>query len=186
MIVPMYLHRSGPWILVQKHPWVNVLPIFLQPWGRNHNLTYNGWQVTQGEKIAQNVCSPFHFCCQWPLVPLLLLGPPFFPIILFESTTLLTRMTGISLHLQWPLTSQLHGSVSQREWLFFSLWIQLHALSPFHIIETVSLETCSPKNWAYFKILKYLSRDNNCPNGENSPSMISLQVLKISAYLHTR
>jgi hypothetical protein len=23
-------------------------------------------------------------------------------------------MTGISLHMQWPLTSQLHGSVSQR------------------------------------------------------------------------
>jgi hypothetical protein len=28
-------------------------------------------------------------------------------------------MTGISLHMQWPLTSQLHGSVSQREQLFF-------------------------------------------------------------------
>jgi hypothetical protein len=29
-------------------------------------------------------------------VPLLLLGPPFFPIILFGSGTLLTVMTGIS------------------------------------------------------------------------------------------
>jgi hypothetical protein len=28
---------------------------------------------------------------------------------------------------QWPLTSQLHGSVSQREQLFFSLRIKLHA-----------------------------------------------------------
>jgi hypothetical protein len=28
-------------------------------------------------------------------------------------------MTSISLHIQWPLTSQLHGSVSQREQLFF-------------------------------------------------------------------
>jgi hypothetical protein len=28
-------------------------------------------------------------------------------------------MTGISLHMQWPLTSQLHGSVSHREQLFF-------------------------------------------------------------------
>jgi hypothetical protein len=27
-------------------------------------------------------------------------------------------MTGISLHMQWPLTSQPHGSVSQREQLF--------------------------------------------------------------------
>jgi hypothetical protein len=30
--------------------------------------------------------------------------------------------------MQWPLTSQLHGSVSQREQLVFSLWIKLHAL----------------------------------------------------------
>jgi hypothetical protein len=28
---------------------------------------------------------------------------------------LLTRITAISLHMQWPLTSQPHGSVSQRE-----------------------------------------------------------------------
>jgi hypothetical protein len=34
-------------------------------------------------------------------------------------TILFTGMTGISLHMQWPLTSQLHGSVSQREQLFF-------------------------------------------------------------------
>jgi hypothetical protein len=34
-------------------------------------------------------------------------------------TTLLTRMTSISLRMQWPLTSQLHGSVSQREQLVF-------------------------------------------------------------------
>jgi hypothetical protein len=27
---------------------------------------------------------------------------------------LLTGMTGNALHMQWPLTSQLHGSVSQR------------------------------------------------------------------------
>jgi hypothetical protein len=32
---------------------------------------------------------------------------------------LLTWMTGNSLHMQWPLTSQLHGSVSQREQLVF-------------------------------------------------------------------
>jgi hypothetical protein len=30
----------------------------------------------------------------------------------------LTRMTGNSLHMQWPLTSQLHGSFSQREHFF--------------------------------------------------------------------
>jgi hypothetical protein len=77
------------------------------------------------KNIAQN--SPF-WGGQRPLVPLLLLGPPFFTIILFGSTTLLTGMTGISLHMQWPLTSQLHGSVSQREQLFFLLGIKLHAL----------------------------------------------------------
>jgi hypothetical protein len=36
-------------------------------------------------------------------------------------------MTGNSLHMQWPLTSQLHGIVSQREQLVFLLWIKLHA-----------------------------------------------------------
>jgi hypothetical protein len=35
------------------------------------------------------------------------------------STALLTGMTSISLHMQWPLTSQTHGSVSQREHLVF-------------------------------------------------------------------
>jgi hypothetical protein len=52
----------------------------------------------------------------------------FFPLFFFGSTALLTGMAGISLHRQWPLTSQLHGSVSQREQLdFFSLRIKLHA-----------------------------------------------------------
>jgi hypothetical protein len=32
---------------------------------------------------------------------------------------LLTGMTSNSLHMQWPLTSQSHGSVSQREQLVF-------------------------------------------------------------------
>jgi hypothetical protein len=31
-------------------------------------------------------------------------------IILFTSTTLLNGMAGIALHVQWPLTSQSHGS----------------------------------------------------------------------------
>jgi hypothetical protein len=49
------------------------------------------------------------FFGQRHLVPLLLFGPPFFLIIFFLSTTLLTGMTGISLQMQWPLTSQFHG-----------------------------------------------------------------------------
>jgi hypothetical protein len=47
-------------------------------------------------------------------VPLLHLGPPFFSIILFRTTSLLTRMISISFHMHWPLTSQSHGSFSQR------------------------------------------------------------------------
>jgi hypothetical protein len=73
-----------------------------------------------------STCTLGLFLDQRPLVTLLLLGPPFIQLF-FWSTTLLTEMTGISLHRQWPLTSQLHGSVSQREQLVFSLWIKLHA-----------------------------------------------------------
>jgi hypothetical protein len=36
-------------------------------------------------------------------------------------------MSGISLHMQWPLTSQLHGSFLKENKCFFSLWIKLHA-----------------------------------------------------------
>jgi hypothetical protein len=46
-------------------------------------------------------------------------------------TTLSTEMTGISLHLQWPLTSQLHYSFSQREQLEFD--IILHKIPIFSI-----------------------------------------------------
>jgi hypothetical protein len=66
--------------------------------------------------VPMHICNGNFLGGQRPLVPLLLLGPPFF-YYSFWSTTLLTGMTGISLHMQWPLTSQLHGSVSQREQL---------------------------------------------------------------------
>jgi hypothetical protein len=68
--------------------------------------------------VCMYVCK-LYFFGQRTLVPLLLLRPQFFPIILFGFTTLLTRMTGKSLHMQWPLTSQLHGSVYQRKQLVF-------------------------------------------------------------------
>jgi hypothetical protein len=64
------------------------------------------------------------FVGQWPLVPLLLLGPPFFPIILFGSTTLLTGMTGTSLHRQWPLTSQ--SAWQGKLMLKNGLWKSIH------------------------------------------------------------
>jgi hypothetical protein len=53
-------------------------------------------------------------------VPLLLLGPPpFFLISLFVSTTLLTGMTSISLHMHWSLTSQSYGSFLEENNSFF-------------------------------------------------------------------
>jgi hypothetical protein len=45
--------------------------------------------------------------------------PSIFLIILFVSTTLLTRMTGSYLHMQWPLTSQSHGSFLKEINCFF-------------------------------------------------------------------
>jgi hypothetical protein len=44
-------------------------------------------------------------------------------------------MTGISFHMQWPLTSQLHGSVSQREQLVFHYG---SISTPFLIVEIYS------------------------------------------------
>jgi hypothetical protein len=40
------------------------------------------------------------------------------------STNLLTGMTGISLHMQWPLTSQSHGSFIKEK---ISLPLKFHA-----------------------------------------------------------
>jgi hypothetical protein len=51
----------------------------------------------------------------------LLLDPPFFSDY-FVPTTLLTEMTGISLHMQWPLTSQSHDSfLKEKKQLFDAL-----------------------------------------------------------------
>jgi hypothetical protein len=47
------------------------------------------------------------------------LGPPFFLIILFLSTTLLTKMTGISLHMPWPPSSKSHFSFLKENNCFF-------------------------------------------------------------------
>jgi hypothetical protein len=67
-------------------------------------------------------------------VPLLLLGPPFFPIILFWSTTLLTGMTGISLQMQWPLT---HSSfLKWNNWFFVT--DQTPRLNSFYLTTTLA------------------------------------------------
>jgi hypothetical protein len=75
------------------------------------------------------------------------LQPTIFLIILFLSTTLLIGMAGISLHMQWPLTSQLHGSFLKESTLFFvtdqtprpgnlmfifcTYWFSSHQIVPF-------------------------------------------------------
>jgi hypothetical protein len=56
---------------------------------------------------------------------------------------LLTGMTGISLHMQWPLTSQLRGSVSQREQLFF--YVMDQNPHPFRCLPRIH----EWKNWLY-------------------------------------
>jgi hypothetical protein len=73
----------------------------------------------------------------------------FFPIILFGSTTVLTGLTGISFHMQWPLTSQLHGSVSQGEQVFFSVRIKLHALGPMLCFFKYFLPNIFAKKWRF-------------------------------------
>jgi hypothetical protein len=51
------------------------------------------------------------------------------------------------LHMQWPLTSRLHGSVSQREQLVFLLWIKLLRvgviLSHFDLLQVYELQITS-------------------------------------------
>jgi hypothetical protein len=75
------------------------------------------WRYSISDHLSLSWWTFFGLGGQRPLVPLLLLGPLFFPIILFGSTTLLTKMTGNSLHMQGPQTSQSHGSVSYRQWV---------------------------------------------------------------------
>jgi hypothetical protein len=55
--------------------------------------------------------------------------PSIFPIILFLSTTLLTGMTGVSLN--WPLTSQSHGSFLKENNCFFVTDLTLPDNRPF-------------------------------------------------------
>jgi hypothetical protein len=77
---------------------------------------------------------------------------------------LLTRMTGTSLHMQWPLTYQLQGSVSKREQLFFSLRSKLHALVLSHF---VFVQTCLERSQGYLTWNKlhhkfYINEIINC------------------------
>jgi hypothetical protein len=81
-----------------------------------------------------------------------------FQIILFGYTTLLTGMTGSSLHMQWPLTYQLHGSVSQREQLVFCYGSNSTPKRP--VLKLISsweflckLRTCKFQNWLIFLLL---------------------------------
>jgi hypothetical protein len=56
---------------------------------------------------------------------------------------LLTRMTSISLLMQWPLTSQSHGSVSQREQLDFFVMDQTPCPYPTRSLPTQFWHRCT-------------------------------------------
>jgi hypothetical protein len=49
--------------------------------------------------------------------------------------------------MQWPLTSQLHGSVSQRQQLFFLLRIKLHAQAGTDVKIKKKIKILSPNIW---------------------------------------
>jgi hypothetical protein len=56
-------------------------------------------------------------------------------------------MTGISLHMQWPMTSQLNGSVSQREQLFFRCGSNSMSKTLVIFVLTNTASLC--KNWLW-------------------------------------
>jgi hypothetical protein len=65
-----------------------------------------------------------------------------FLIILFLSTTLPIEMTGISLHMQRPLTSQSHGSILKENYWFYCYGKKLHSL--------IRLEVSPPRFGRFF------------------------------------
>jgi hypothetical protein len=93
------------------------------------------------------------------------------------STALSTWMTGISLHMQWPLTSQLHGSILKENNFFCygssSTPIKLHA----H-------QTPRPSNSTPIKLHAHqtLRPSNPTPN-HHFPLMIPVYVVYISQSL---
>jgi hypothetical protein len=79
-------------------------------------------------------------------------------------------MTGISLHMHWPLTSQLHGSVSQREQLFFSVTDQTPRPTPSKKSLLVPTHVYLPM---YNKIQQ---REGICSVVERSLRIVKLQM----------
>jgi hypothetical protein len=81
----------------------------------------------------------------------------FFPIIPFGSITLLTGMTGISLHMQWPLTSQ---SNANSKALIINK--NLTELNPLALCCLGYLQTKCPAS--KHSVFKYLQRRHDRPN----------------------
>jgi hypothetical protein len=65
-------------------------------------------------------------------------------------------MTGISLHMQWPLTSQLHGTVSQREHLAFCYGSNS---TPLALDKITKMETIASETKVFFAL--------GCPGGRH-------------------
>jgi hypothetical protein len=106
-------------IIVSISGWADVSGATFWTWDLKHGHRWDfELAVSNRRSSVWPDWTKFSFLGRRPLAPLLL-GPPFFSRSSFWSTTLLTGMTGISLHRQWPPTSQLHGSVSQRKQMDF-------------------------------------------------------------------
>jgi hypothetical protein len=81
----------------------------------------NHCRSTKGKprKLASDNFALSSVTAFWGSTPLLLLGPTFFSDYSFCVRNPLTGMTGSSLHMQWPLTSQLQGSFLKENNCFF-------------------------------------------------------------------
>jgi hypothetical protein len=85
--------------------YANILAALLIAWPQLINDSFSAMSGTgfvQRNLLFRSLYVNLHtwvtlFFGQRTFVPLLLLGPPFYPVILFLSTTLLAGMTGISL-----------------------------------------------------------------------------------------
>jgi hypothetical protein len=107
-------------------------------------------------------CFVFIFGGHWPFVPLLLLGPPFFPIILFGSTTLLTGMMGTPCTCNglW-LLSRMAVSLQESNWFF----VGSNSMPGFKVLLMhVELPQflCFNLYWLCVDWKKYVSSSNNC------------------------
>jgi hypothetical protein len=93
-------------------------------------------------------------------------------------------MAGIYLYMQWPLTSQLHGSFSQREQMLFSLRIKLHAIQtplgktflfifgPMHLFLYLNTQTMHFKSIKHNLVATYVFHKTPIPWRNSNPCLL--------------